>query len=129
MKQFIYISEFNAQNESTKKQAMLFATDVKYAFSEGYEFIQDSTGMTFSILADNKLVEVDVTEEELQAAAAIEQDEVVEDLPSEEYCTECHNIMLIDGIINNTLSQTDPITPQQAETMIKLAHLKEMLLK
>ena len=108
---------------------MLFATDVKYAFSEGYEFIQDSTGMTFSILADNKLVEVDVTEEELQAAAAIEQDEVVEDLPSEEYCTECHNIMLIDGIINNTLSQTDPITPQQAETMIKLAHLKEMLLK
>jgi hypothetical protein len=35
--------------------------------------------------------------------------------------------MLIDDIINNTLIKEEDITPQQADTMLKLAKLKEML--
>ena len=43
------------------------------------------------------------------------------------YCIECHNLMLIDQVINNTLKQESNITPQQIDTLLKLAQLKKML--
>ena len=131
MKKFIYVSEFKVGPEATKKQTMLFHTDLAFAISEGYEYIQSKEGPVFQILGPNEIVEVDVTEEELAAAAAelshSAPEQVEFDPTDEEYCIHCHNLMLIDQIINNTLRQTNNITPDQADTMLKLAHLAKML--
>jgi hypothetical protein len=129
MKQFIYLSSFPAAPDSTKRQQMLFATDVAFALSEGYNFIKSSDNMTFQILDDHDLLEVDITEEQLQTAHA-NLESIMDDLEDEsddDYCINCHNIMLIDQVINNTLSKQSDITPQQADTMNKLAHLKHQL--
>lgn len=130
MKKFIYVSEFKVGPEATKKQTMLFHTDLAFAISEGYEYIQPKEGPVFQILGPNEIVEVDVTEEELAAAAELSHsapEQVEFDPTDEEYCIHCHNLMLIDQIINNTLKQTNDITPQQADTMLKLAHLAKLL--
>ena len=130
MKKFIYVSEFKVGPEATKKQTMLFYTDLAFAISEGYEYIQSKEGPVFQILGPNEIVEVDVTEEELAAAAKLSHsapEQVEFDPTDEEYCIHCHNLMLIDQIINNTLSQKESITSQQADTMLKLAHLAKLL--
>ena len=130
MKKFIYVSEFKVGPEATKKQTMLFHTDLEFAISEGYEYIQPKEGPVFQILGPNEIVEVDITEEELAAAAELSHsapEQVEFDPTDEEYCIHCHNLMLIDQIINNTLRQTNDITPQQVDTMLKLAHLAKML--
>lgn len=130
MKKFIYVSEFKVGPEATKKQTMLFHTDLAFAISEGYEYIQPKEGPVFQILGPNEIVEVDVTEEELAAAAELSHsapEQVEFDPTEEEYCIHCHNLMLIDQIINNTLKQTNAITPQQADTMLKLANLAKVL--
>ena len=133
MKQHIYKSEFITGSEATERQDRLFVADLDYAIDQGYEYISMSDGKVFSIDAeDNSLTEVDLTEEELQEFAKIHAelkqavaDELDED--DEEYCKNCHNLMLIDDIINNTLTSTDDITPQQADTMYRLAQLKHLL--
>lgn len=133
MKQHIYKSEFISGPEATERQDRLFVADLKYAVDQGYEYISMSDGKVFSIDAeDNLLTEVDLTEAELQEFAKIHAelkqavaDELDED--DEEYCKNCHNLMLIDDIINNTLTSTDDITPQQADTLVKLAQLKHLL--
>lgn len=133
MKQHIYKSEFISGPEATERQDRLFVADLKYAVDQGYEYISMSDGKVFSIDAeDNLLTEVDLTEAELQEFAKIHAelkqavaDELDED--DEEYCKNCHNLMLIDDIINNTLTSTDDITPQQADTMYRLAQLKHLL--
>lgn len=130
MKKFIYVSEFKVGPEATKKQTMLFHTDLAFAISEGYEYIQPKEGPVFQILGPNEIVEVDVTEEELAAAAELSHsapEQVEFDPTDEDYCIHCHNLMLIDQIINNTLKQTNNITPDQADTMLKLAHLAKLL--
>ena len=130
MKKFIYVSEFKVGPEATKKQTMLFHTDLAFAISEGYEYIQPKEGPVFQILGPNEIVEVEVTEEELAAAAELSHsapEQVEFDPIDEEYCIHCHNLMLIDQIINNTLRQTNDITPEQADTMLKLAHLAKLL--
>ena len=130
MKKFIYVSEFKVGPEATKKQTMLFHTDLAFAISEGYEYIQPKEGPVFQILGPNEIVEVDVTEEELAAAAELSHsapEQVEFDPTDEDYCIHCHNLMLINQIINNTLRQTNAITPQQADTMLKLAHLAKLL--
>lgn len=128
MKQHIYKSEFIAGPEATERQDRLFKADLDYAIDQGYEYISMSDGKVFSIDSDEQsLTEVDITEAELQEFAKIhaELKQVIED--DEEYCKNCHNLMLIDDIINNTLTSTDDITPQQADTLVKLAQLKHLL--
>ena len=130
MKKFIYVSEFKVGPEATKKQTMLFHTDLAFAISEGYEYIQPKDGPVLKIINNNELVEVEITEEELAAAAELSHsapEQVEFDPTDEEYCIHCHNLMLIDQIINNTLRQTNDITPEQADTMLKLAHLAKLL--
>lgn len=130
MKKFIYVSDLKFGPDATKKQTFLFKADLDFAISEGYEYIQLKEGPVFQILGPNEIVEVDVTEEDLVMAAELSQsapEQIEFDPTDEEYCIHCHNLMLIDQIINNTLSQTNNITPQQADTMIKLAHLAKML--
>ena len=134
MKKFIYISAFPASPEATPKQQMHFATDVAHAVLEGYDFIKSHDNMTFQILDDNELIEVDITEEDLQTGylneLAQQDDDDCDDCDyDEDYCIQCHNIMLIDEIINNTLSKQSDITPQQAGTMKMLAELKLLLLQ
>ena len=133
MKQHIYKSEFITGPEATERQDRLFKADLDYAIDQGYEYISMSDGKVFSIDAeDNSLTEVDLTEAELQEFAKIHAelkqavtDELDDD--DEEYCINCHNLMLIDDIINNILTSTDDITPQQADTLVKLAQLKHLL--
>lgn len=127
MKKFIYASDLKFGPDATKKQTFLFKADVEFAISEGYEYIQPKDGPVLKIISNNELVEVEVTEEELQAQAKVNPTQVEFDPTEEDYCIHCHNLMLIDQIINNTLSQTDNITPQQADTMLKLAYLARIL--
>lgn len=129
MSQFIYISKFPASPEATKRQQFHFAADVNFAHSEGYKFIKSADDMTFQIVSPTELVEVDVTEEQLQAAAEnlqklAEEPSIFEE---EDYCINCHNIMLIDQILNNTLLQTGKLTSGSCDNMLKLVHLKQML--
>lgn len=129
MAQFIYLSKFPASPEATKRQQMHFEADVNFAKSEGYEFIKSSDDFTFQFVGEDNLVEVDVTEEQLQAVAdnlqaLAEEPSIFEE---EDYCITCHNIMLIDQIINNTLLQEGTITTSSCDNMWKLAQLKQML--
>ena len=130
MKKFIYVSDFKFGPDATKKQAFLFEADLEFAIFEGYKYIQPVDGPVLKIINNNELVEVDVTEEELAADAELSHSapkQVEFDPTDEEYCIHCHNLMLIDQVINNTLRQTNEITPQQADTMLKLAHLAKVL--
>ena len=133
MKQHIYKSEFITGPEATERQDRLFEADLDYAIDQGYEYISMSDGKVFSIDSDEQsLTEVDLTEDELQEFAKIhaELKQAVADLSGEEdeeYCINCHNLMMIDKIINNTLRVEEPLTPQQADTLIKLAQLKTLL--
>ena len=133
MKQHIYKSEFITGPETTLKQDRLFNADLGYAIDQGYDYISMSDGKVFQINAeDNSLTEVDLTEAELQEFAKIhaELKQVIEDeLDDEEddYCINCHNLMMIDKIINNTLRVEEPLTPLQADALIKLAQLKHLL--
>ena len=129
MAQFIYLSKFPASPEATKRQQMHFEADVNFAYSEDYSFIKSSDNLTFQIVSPTELIEVDVTEEQLQAAAInvhsfIEESSISEE---EDYCITCHNIMLIDQIINNTLLQEGTLTTNSCDNMLKLAQLKQML--
>ena len=94
MSQFIYISKFPASPEATKRQQMHFEADVNFAYSEEYSFIKSSDNMTFQIVSPTELIEVDVTEEQLQAAAdnlqALSKEAESSD---DEYCIQCHNLM------------------------------------
>ena len=132
MKQHIYKSEFITGPEATERQDRLFAADLDYAIDQGYEYISMSDGKVFSIDSDEQsLTEVDITEAELQEFAQIHAElkqAVADELDEDDgYCINCHNLMLIDNIINNTLTHTDDITPQQADTMYRLAQLKHLL--
>ena len=130
MKQFIYITEFPVGPDATEKQECLFNADLGYAISQGYEFVQTPDGKVFQIIPEtNDLVEVDVTEEYLQNLAETQQAmEELDELEDDGYCKVCHNISMIDDIINNSLRVDSAITPQQADTMLKLAHLKKVLM-
>ena len=133
MKQHIYKSEFIAGPNATERQDRLFKADLDYAIDQGYNYISMSDGKVFSIdVEDNSLTEVDLTEEELQIFAQIHADlkqAIENELDDEEddYCINCHNLMMIDKIINNTLRVEEPLTPQQADTMYRLAQLKHLL--
>ena len=126
MSQFIYISKFPASPEATKRQQMHFEADVNFAYSEEYSFIKSSDNLTFQIVSPTELIEVDVTEEQLVAAAENLQ-ALSEEAESDDYCIQCHNIILIDQIINNTLLQEGKLTTSSCDNMLKLAQLKQML--
>lgn len=127
--QHIYSSKFPASPEATKRQQVHFEADVKFAQSEGYNFIKSSDKMTFQILEDNNLIEVDVTEEQLQNIQTNLESitEELDKLDDDDYCIQCHNLMLIDQIINNTLLQEDKLSPDSCDNMLKLAQLRQML--
>jgi hypothetical protein len=124
MKQHIYKSEFATGPEATERQDRLFTADLEYAIDKGYDYIQMSNGKVFRIIEDS-LIEVDITEEDLQKLEEIAQSN--SSVADEDYCTNCHNLMLIDGILNNALSSKSDITPQQADTMYRLAQVKAVL--
>ena len=71
MKKFIYVSDLKFGPDATKKQEFLFKADLEFAISEGYEYIQPKDGPVLKIVNNNELVEVDVTEEELQSQAEV----------------------------------------------------------
>ena len=76
MKKFIYVSDLKFGPDATKKQEFLFKADLEFAISEGYEYIQPKDGPVLKIVNNNELVEVDVTEEELQSQAEINPTQV-----------------------------------------------------
>lgn len=76
MKKFIYVSDLKFGPDATKKQEFLFKADLEFAISEGYEYIQPKDGPVLKIVNNNELVEVDVTEEELQSQGEINPTQV-----------------------------------------------------
>ena len=127
MSQFIYISKFPASPEATKLQQMHFEADANFAYSEEYSFIKSSDNLTFQIVSPTELVEVDVTEEQLQAVEENLQALSKEAESSDDYCIQCHNLMLIDQIINNTLLQEGKLSAESCYNMLTLAQLKSIL--
>lgn len=132
MSKLIYTSEFKTGPEATKKQQMLFAADTEFALSEGYVYIKASDGFIFQMVDAENLIEVPYTEEQILAA---EQDivEVPKEVEFDPELTNAdellnHNLFLIQSIINNTLSQKEPITISQVKTMTGLAVLSNQLL-
>lgn len=133
----IYKSEFTTGPDVTERQAKLFDADLEYAVSKGYEFIETSDHTVFQIFDKHNLVQIDVTEESLQAYfdSQAEAKQIFDELlkkedtsePATDYCVHTHNLNLIDQVINNSLRVETAITPQQADTMLKLARLKQML--
>jgi DNA-directed RNA polymerase alpha subunit len=121
----IYVSAFKSGPEATDKQQLHFETDILFAFENGYEVIQDANGLTFEIYSPTYIVECDL--EKLTKKYEDIAKELLEDVDSDVECTNCANIYAIDQIINNTLSQAENITPQQTDTMLKLAQLRLML--
>lgn len=71
MKKFIYVSDLKFGPDATKKQEFLFKADLEFAISEGYNYIQPKDGPVLKIVNNNELVEVEVTEEELQSQAEV----------------------------------------------------------
>jgi len=55
MNKKIYVSEFVSDANASDRQKALFEADLKYAISRGYQYIQDSKGDTFAILAESTL--------------------------------------------------------------------------
>ena len=76
MKKFIYVSDLKFGPDATKKQEFLFKADLEFAISEGYEYIQPKDEPVLKIVNNNELVEVDVTEEELQSQAEVNPTQV-----------------------------------------------------
>ena len=76
MKKFIYVSDLKFGPDATKKQEFLFKADLEFAISEGYNYIQPKEGPVLKIVNNNELVEVDVTEEELQSQAEVNPTQV-----------------------------------------------------
>ncbi len=76
MKKFIYVSDLKFGPDATKKQEFLFKADLEFAISEGYNYIQPKDGPVLKIINNNELVEVDVTEEELQSQAEVNPTQV-----------------------------------------------------
>ena len=76
MKKFIYVSDLKFGPDATKKQEFLFKADLEFAISEGYKYIQPKDGPVLKIINNNELVEVDVTEEELQSQAEVNPTQV-----------------------------------------------------
>ena len=135
MKKFIYRSRFQASPEVTELQLSHFYTDVKFAFANDYSYIKSKDGLTFQIMDEDNIVEVDVTEEELQTVwenmhELLSEPEVTE-LPEDDddYDVQLHNIMLIDKIINNTLLQEGKLPSESFDNMLKLAELKHKLME
>ena len=135
MKKFIYRSRFQASPEATELQLAHFDTDVKFALKSDYSYIKSKDGLTFQIMDEDNIVEVDVTEEELQTVwenmhELLSEPEVTE-LPEDDddYDVQLHNIMLIDKIINNTLLQEGKLPSESFDNMLKLAELKHKLME
>ena len=76
MKKFIYVSDLKFGPDVTKKQEFLFKAYLEFAISEGYNYIQPKDGPVLKIVNNNELVEVDVTEEELQSQAEVNPTQV-----------------------------------------------------
>ena len=76
MKKFIYVSDLKFGPDATKKQEFLFKADLEFAISEGYNYIQPKDGPVLKIINNNELVEVEVTEEELQSQGEINPTQV-----------------------------------------------------
>lgn len=76
MKKFIYVSDLKFGPDATKKQAFLFKADLEFAISEGYNYIQPKDGPVLKIINNNELVEVEVTEEELQSQGEVNPTQV-----------------------------------------------------
>ena len=134
MKQFIYISKYPASPEATELQLAHFDTDVKFALANDYSHIKSKDGLTFQIIDEDNIVEVDVTEEELQNTwenmhELLSEPEVTE-LPEDDddYDVQLHNLMLIDKIINNTLLQEGKLSSESLDSMLKLVALKHALM-
>ena len=71
MKKVIYVSDLMFGPVATKKQEFLFKADLEFAISDGYNYIQPNDGPVFKIVNNNELVEVEVTEEELQSQVEV----------------------------------------------------------
>ena len=76
MKKFIYVSDLKFGSDATKKQEFLFKADLEFAISEGYKYIQPKDGPVLKIVNNNELVEVEVTEEELQSQGEVNPTQV-----------------------------------------------------
>ena len=82
---------------------------IQFAALNEYNYVSDASGSVYQITEYS------------------DEDSDEDDTDTEDYCINCHNLLLIDQIINNTLMQQENITLEQTQTMLNLAQLKRML--
>ena len=119
----IYETDLDTTDFDLDNQLMLEAK-VKYAIATDHTHILDCNGLIFAIYVDGDEIILNECEvEEAEECCDCYDDEVC----SEEDLSEYSNSELIDLVINNSLLSPDPITEEQARTMLLLAQLKSQL--
>jgi len=120
----IYTTNLDLSDQSTRN-ILFVEAEAKCALLEDCTHLCDVNGNVYSISTEDG----EITLEEVDFDTEDEFYEDEPEYPSESTeCLVCDSLFTIDKIINNSLKSTEPITPQQADTMLKLAALRKALL-
>jgi hypothetical protein len=110
-----------------------FMADVAEAYDRGYAQIEDADGELFDIIDEVTISRVNpIDEDEPETVEELYEDTCDEE-PEPETGTpmakwQAAQLKILD-VINNTLDSTEPITPQQAETILTLAAARETIIR
>lgn len=108
-------------SDTSERNILLVEAETKFALLKDHDHICDMHGDVYSITVEDSEISLD--------EVSFDDEDEDED---EDECNACiilDSINSIDRIINNGLRSTNPITPQQADTMLKLASLRNALLE
>lgn len=117
----IFNIDLDIANTDLENQLIIEAK-AKYALIEGYDYIEDSEGRLFELTEEDDTITL--TEVSTDYDSDYDEEEY-EDV--EEDLERLTNSELIETIIRNSLLSVDPITLEQAQTMLVLANLKALL--
>lgn len=110
-------------SDNSERNILLVEAEVKFALLKNHSHICDVNGDVYSISVEGDEI------------CMIQLSSLSEDKDESDYedesgvCITLDSIKLIDKTINNSLRSTEPITPQQADSMLKLASLRRALLE
>lgn len=119
----VYTTDLDLLDQSTRN-ILFVEAEAKFALLENYTHLCDINGDVYSISTQDG----EITLEAVNSSKDEESMEESEHSQNDEECVVCDSLRIIDKIINNSLKSTEPITPQQADTMLKLAALRKALL-
>lgn len=114
----IYHTHLKSKNTDLENQLMLEA-QAKYALATDHTHLMDGDDILFEIYVEDNDIVLDQWD-----TSSPEEEESDE---ADGYVTNMSNEEIIDLIIHNSLLSPNPITEQQARTMLILAQLKNTI--